>query len=355
MEDASPMNTAKIYTIIFVTVLLGCTALKAAAPDQPAPLAPQLLELKGDLRVHDPVIIREGDAFYVFCTSAGRREGVIPIRTSTDLKNWTRSGSAFDKLPDWAVKEIPGARGAWAPDISFFNDKFHLYYSISTFGKNDSAIGLATNQTLDQSSPNYKWVDQGMVVRSREGKDDFNAIDPNLVVEDAKNVWLCWGSFWGGIKMMRIDPETGKLSAQDSTLYSLCSRPRTGPHQTPPVEGAVEAPFIVKHDKYWYLFVSYDFCCRGVRSTYKVVVGRSDKVSGPYVDRTGKPMTEGNATLVIEATTPNWRGPGHEAVLQDKTGDYLVFHAYHGTTGLPELKISTMVWEDGWPKVGALP
>jgi arabinan endo-1,5-alpha-L-arabinosidase len=175
------------------------------------------------------------------------------------------------------------------------------------------------------------------------------------VVEDAKNVWLCWGSFWGGIKMRRIDPDTGKLSATDDTLYSLCSRPRTNSHQTPPVEGAVEAPFIVRHGDYWYLFASYDFCCRGVKSTYNVVVGRSDKITGPYVDRKGKPMTEGGGTLVIEATTPNWRGPGHEAVLQDKSGDYLVFHAYHGQTGRPELKISTMVWEDGWPRVGTLP
>jgi arabinan endo-1,5-alpha-L-arabinosidase len=355
MEDASSMKTAKICITICAIILLGSTTLWAETPAQTAQPSPQLLELTGDLTVHDPVIIREADAFYVFCTGGGRREGVIPIRTSKDMINWTRSGSVFDKLPDWAVKEIPGASGAWAPDISFFNDKFHLYYSISTFGRNNSAIGLATNKTLDQSRPNYKWVDQGLVVRSYEGKDDFNAIDPQLVIEDAKKVWLCWGSFWGGIKMKRIDPTTGKLSAENDTLYSLCSRPRKGPHQTPPVEGAVEAPFIVRHGEYWYLFASYDFCCRGVKSTYNVVVGRSDKVTGPYMDRTGKPMTEGGGTLVIEATTPNWRGPGHEAVLQDKTGDYLIFHAYHGVTGRPELKISTMTWEDGWPRVGALP
>ncbi len=256
----------------------------------------------------------------------------------------------FDKLPDWATKEIPGGRGAWAPDISYYGGRYHLYYAVSTFGSRNSVIGLATNKTLDQQDPAYKWEDQGMVLRSFQDKDDWNAIDANLVVESEKSIWLNWGSFWGGIKMKRIDPATGKPFAGDDTMYSLCSRPREQP-----VGGSVEAPFIVKHAGYWYLFVSYDRCCRGANSTYNVVVGRSRAITGPYVDRAGKGLAEGGGTLVIAATTPNWRGPGHEAVLQEPGQDYLVFHAYHGTTGRPFLQISTMAWEDGWPKVGALP
>lgn len=336
--------------ILFAVLTSGTLSCRSTVSE------PQVLELDGDLRVHDPVIIRGSDRYYIFSTGGGRRSGgIIPIRCSKDLYSWSLCGHVFDRLPEWCSKEIPGTRGAWAPDISYYNDKYHLYYSVSTFGKNNSAIGLVTNITLDPNNPDYKWVDQGLVVRSYQGKDDWNAIDGNLVIEDEDNIWLCWGSFWSGIKMRRIDPATGKLSTDDTTLYSLSSRPRAQEHQTPPVEGAVEAPFIIRHGKYWYLFVSFDFCCRGPKSTYNVVVGRSRKVTGPYMDKEGKPMAEGGGSLVIEATTPNWRGPGHPAVLQEPSGDYLLFHAYHGKTGRSELKISTIVWENGWPKVGELP
>jgi arabinan endo-1,5-alpha-L-arabinosidase len=336
-----------------IGILLAAIGLALVLCAAPQKKTPEVLQLTGDTEgVHDPVIAKEGDTYYVFCTGGGRggQAGVIPIRTSKDLHSWTMSGYVFDKLPEWATTEIPRGRGAWAPDISFYNGKYHLYYAVSSFGSRDSAIGLATNETLDAKSPKYKWTDEGMVLRSYQDKDDWNAIDPNLFIEDKGHVWLNWGSFWGGIKMRRIDPATGKLSTQDTEMYSLCSRERSQP-----IGGSVEAPFIVKHGEYFYLFVSFDRCCRGANSSYNVVVGRSKKVTGPFVDKDGKSMAEGGGSLVIASTTANWKGPGHEAILQDSAGDYLVFHAYHGTTGRPYLQISTIAWDAGWPKVGALP
>jgi arabinan endo-1,5-alpha-L-arabinosidase len=316
---------------------------------------PQLLALTGELSVHDPVIAKSGEAYFIFATGGRRGRGIIPIHTSRDMRDWSRAGFVFDRLPDWVADEVPRARNAWAPDISFFNGKFHLYYSLSSFGVNDSAIGLATNVTLDPNDASYQWVDEGLVVRSRPREDDFNAIDPNLVIEDANNVWLSWGSFWGGIMMRRLDPHTGKLSAQDTTLHKLASRARQVEHQTPPQNGAIEAPFIVRRGNKWYLFVSWDFCCRGARSNYKVVVGRSPTVTGPYLDKEGKRLSDGGGSLILEAATDQWRGAGHPAVYHEDGTDYLLFHAYSAMNGRSRLHISTIAWEDGWPKVAALP
>jgi arabinan endo-1,5-alpha-L-arabinosidase len=316
---------------------------------------PQLLELSGDLAVHDPVMIKQGDTYYLFCTGGRRGRGVVSRFTSPDMRQWNRAGQVLQNLPDWVADEVPKARNAWAPDISYYNGKYHLYYSLSSFGVNHSAIALATNATLDPESPEYKWVDEGMVIRSRPGEDDFNAIDPNLVIEDEKHVWLTWGSFWGGIVMRQLDPQTGKLAAENTTLYKLAARPREGEHQTPPVEGAIEAPFITRHGDHWYMFVSWDFCCRGPRSDYKVVVGRSPAVTGPYVDRDGKPLVDGGGTLILAAATDHWRGAGHPAVYREAGVDYLLCHAYSAETGRSRLQISTIVWEEGWPRVAQLP
>jgi len=352
---AMQTSQCRFFTLPAIALFTLIFAGSVSCADAPTDPPPVMLELKGNLSVHDPALIKEGNTYYLFCTGGNRRAGYTPIRCSKDLRWWTLCGHVFRELPAWAPLEIPDTRGIWAPDISYFNGAYHLYYSISTFGKNNSAIGLAVNKTLDPNSPDYKWQDRGMVLRSTAGVDDWNAIDANIVIEDEKNVWICWGSFWSGIQMRRIDPATGKLSAEDTSHHTLSSRPRKGEQQTPPVDGSVEAPFIVKHKDWWYLFVSFDLCCRGVDSTYNIVVGRSKNVIGPYADRDGVPMTEGGGTQVLKATTENWKGPGHCAVLQEPDQDYLVFHAYHGKTGRSELKISTISWQDGWPVVAPLP
>ena len=147
--------------------------------------------------VHDPVITKEGDTYYVFCTGGGRGgQGVIPIRTSKDLRSWSIAGYVFDNL-QIGHSGNPRGRGAWAPDISVYNCKYHFYYAVSSFGSRDSAIGLATNQTLNAKSPKYRWVDEGKVLRSHQDKDDWNAIDPNLFIEDKRERLADMGKLLG--------------------------------------------------------------------------------------------------------------------------------------------------------------
>ncbi len=349
MNAASISAPAMISTALLLSLLCaGCGLTQVPTGDTAR--EPHMLQLEKRPQVHDPVIIKEGDTYTLFCTG-----GKIPMMTSTNLLEWEWRGHVFDEFPAWVGQEIPKAEGAWAPDISYFNGLYHLYYSLSSFGVNESAIGLAVNQTLDPESPDYKWEDRGMVIRSRPGETDFNAIDPNIVIVDEDEIWLTWGSFWGGIMIRKIDPETGKASQDDASVYAIASRPRLYDHQTPPVEGAVEAPTIVRHDGYWYLFASYDFCCKGTNSTYNVRVGRSKNITGPYLDRDGTPMRNDGGTQVIKATTPNWKGPGHQTVFSENGQDYLLFHAYDGNSGRPRLHISTIVWEHGWPRVAELP
>jgi arabinan endo-1,5-alpha-L-arabinosidase len=315
--------------------------------------APRALSLSGDYPVtHDPSIAREGNVYYVFATTSNADEGQFPVRCSPDLLTWKLCGHVFDKIPAWIHEASPTTKDLWAPDISFFQGKYHLYYAYSAFGVNTSGIALATNETLDPQSPKYHWKDEGLVLKSVV-TDDFNAIDPNLVFDEKGNPWLSLGSFWSGIKMRRIDPVTGKPSTTDSTLYSLAARAKpasAGPAKAglPPDWEAIEAPFIVHHGEYFYLFVSFDLCCRGTQSSYRTMVGRSPRVTGPYIDAEGKPMLVGGGTQLLKPNS-RWIGPGGESVLLRPESDILVFHAYDAVTGKPALQISTLTWENGWP------
>ena len=171
---------------------LALLAIPASA-QQPSPPPRDTLNsrLTGDLTpTHDPVIIRQGDTYHIFNTGHGQR--LIETRTSPDLIHWTAGAPVFTALPDWAKEAIPGSDGMWAPDISYVNGRYRLYYSVSTFGSNRSAIGLATSPTLDPDAPDYHWRDEGMVVMS-DKSDDFNAIDPNFIIDREGRHWLSLG------------------------------------------------------------------------------------------------------------------------------------------------------------------
>jgi arabinan endo-1,5-alpha-L-arabinosidase len=303
--------------------------------------------LKGAVApVHDPTMAKDHGVYYVFCTGPG-----IQVRSSKDGITWEAPRRTLDPVPSWTATTIPGSREFyWAPDVTYFDHVWHLYYAVSTFGRNRSAIGLATNTTLDPADPHYHWVDQGPTVQSYR-TDDYNAIDPHIALDEHKIPWMTFGSFWSGIRLVRLDPHTGKPADPDTKPIAIATRPRTEGQP-----GAIEAPFIWRHGRYFYLFVSFDFCCRGVRSTYNIRVGRSRSIDGPYVDRDGVPMLNGGGTLVLQGDA-RWKGPGHNCVIRDKGKDLLVYHAYDAEqNGVPKLRISTLAWDrEGWPSVVKAP
>lgn len=297
---------------------------------------PKALTLSGALGTHDPVVMFAHGQYYRFQTGKG-----IPTNTSANLTEWKAGTAVFSSNPSWIAQQVPEARDLWAPDISYFGGSYHLYYSASSFGKNRSCIGHATRAALNAGS----FTDKGAVICSNPdgGKtDDWNAIDPNVVVDEEGTPWLSFGSFWGGLKMIRLD-QTGARA--DNTLHSIAARPDAA--------GALEAPFIVRRCGFYYLFVSFDKCCSGVDSTYKVMVGRSTNVRGPYVDKAGKAMMEGGGTLVLQGNT-RWKGPGHNAVIFTDDAAYNVYHSYDANAnGAATLRISELVWdESGWPISG---
>ena len=144
------------------------TAVLTSALAQPIlPQAPRALPLTGDYpHAHDPSIARDGGTYYVFTTATARDQGQLPIRCSTDLLAWKHCGHVFDQIPIWIQEASPKTKVLWAPDISFFEGKYHLYYAYSSFGVNASGIALATNDTLDPASPKYHWKDEGLVLKS---------------------------------------------------------------------------------------------------------------------------------------------------------------------------------------------
>ncbi len=261
-------------------LLLAATSSSAQAP-RAMPLA------------HDPSsIIRDGGLYYVFVTGPG-----IPFLSSPDAQTWTRRGSVFAALPPALVDLAPGNDGveAWAPDIIKLGQTFYLYYAVSHWNSFASVIALATNTTLDPADPAYHWQDRGLIVRSN-GTEDLNAIDPGVILAPDSTLWLSFGSYHGPVDLIQLDPKTGLRIRQDSPTFIIARDS--------------EASDIIAHDGFFYLFVNHGSCCKGSESTYRIHVGRSKKITGPYVDRKGKPLTKkpGESFLVSEGDRI---GPGH--------------------------------------------
>lgn len=311
-----------------ILLLTGCAA------------TPLQVDVSGDLAAHDPAVVagENGEPWFVYSTGTAAADGAIQVRRSTDGTKWQYAGVVWKQRPAWIDEHIRGVGPLWAPELVEHDGTWFLYYAASTFGSNHSAIGLATNSTLDPADSDYEWVDQGPVLESKTS-DDFNAIDPGIVTDENGTPWMAFGSFWSGIRMVELEWPSGKRADATEPL-------RLADRRSPP--NAIEAPTIVVHDDDYYLFASFDSCCQGLNSTYNVRVGRSHSVIGPYVDRAGKPMLEGGGTTLLQ-TDGARIGPGGESA----SNGYLAWHYYDGdAAGAPRLAISRLDWDaDGWPVV----
>ena len=340
----------KLLSLFFC--LVACHATLTAQTANRRPHLRRMAFQTDTVMVHDPVMAWENGTYYLFSTGHG-----LQWATSKDRKTWVVQSNPFmEQIPAWTQDSVPGFRNhVWAPDVIRWHDRWWLAYSCSTFGKNTSAIGLMSADRLDG-----QWKDEGCLVASRENRDNWNAIDPAFVVDDSDNLWLTWGSFWDGIQMALLTPHSSLLTPNSQRTIArrvaLRDTVKAEPNPTSHFAGrnAIEAPFILRHGGWYYLFVSWDYCCRGAKSNYRVAVGRSRQVDGPYVDRSGKPMTEGGGELFLEGDKKEFEAAGHCAAYDLPTGESLfICHGYSTRMGGASILIQRpIVWTpDGWPKL----
>lgn len=314
---------------LVVACVLQCASFKMLAQTAGARV------LKGDLRVHDPVMIKEGDTYYIFSTGKG-----ISIKTSKDRITWKNTGSVFPEPLSWWKSSIPEQDGAiWAPDIHYANGKYHLYYSVSAWMNFNSSIGYATNTTLDPANPAYKWKDEGMVISFKNGGEGVNVIDPNAFTDKDGKKYLLYGSYKSGLRMAELNKRTGKLLNDPPRLTSITT-------------SLGEGSFVIKGPRYYYIFASRGKCCAGNESTYQVVVGRSKNLKGPYLNKEGKSWLDNNYTVFLEGDYEE-PGRGHNGFFAEKDTTFIVYHAYTRSAGGTSLLNIRPLYldKDGWPSL----
>ncbi|KAI0183887.1 glycosyl hydrolase [Xylaria flabelliformis] len=289
---------------------------------------------------HDPAIIRRSDGTYFRFSTNGK----IAVHTAPDITGpWTYKGAA---IPSGSSIDLPGNQDLWAPDVSLVGSTYYLYYSVSQFGSQNSAIGVATSTTLDVGS----WTDHGATGVKSGSDKPYNAIDGNLINADGK-YYLTWGSFWKDIYQAEMKSSPLTLASGVSS-YQLAYDPATT---------AVEGSFVFKYGSYYYLFYSHGQCCGydtsmpAAGGEYKIMVCRSSSVTGGYVDKNGVACTNGGGTVVLESHG-NVYGPGGQGVYQDPTyGPILYYHYVDKTIGYADgdkrFGWNTIDFSSGWPVV----
>lgn len=290
----------------------------------------------------DPTVVRAADgAFYAYGTENNWSAGIhrmVPILKSKDLVNWEYVTDAFVARPSWKNEG-----GIWAPDVTFVNSKYYMYYSISTWGDSNPGIGLAISDL-----PYGPFVDQGKVFDSKSIGVN-NSIDPYFIQTGTgrnKKSYLFWGSFQGiyGIEL------SADLKTPVGNKFKIAN-------------SNFEATYILEREGKFYFFGSLGSCCEGTESRYRLAVAVSTSITGPYLDKAGNAINDvgQEGTLFLSGDKEwGWVGPGHNAeiVTDDNGNDFILYHAIDvrnpylagGATRRP-LMIDKISWVDGWPKI----
>lgn len=288
---------------------------------------------------HDPSLIRRSSDGTYFRFATG---GTVPIFSATSLQGpWKQLGNVLSKA---SSINNPGNTDLWAPDVHLVGSTYYLYYAVSSFGTQNSAIGLATSTTLMPGS----WTDHGQVLASQTG-NPYNAIDANLVAVGS-SYYLNFGSFWDDIYQV---PMKSTPSATSGMSYNVAYN-SSGTH-------AVEGSYMVQNGNYYYLFFSSGQCCGYDTSKpapgaeYKIMVCRSTTATGGFVDKSGKSCTSGGGTIVLPSHGTVY-GPGGQGVYNDPTNGWVLYYHYVNTNigysdADKQLGINKIDWSSGWPVV----
>ncbi|KAH8588943.1 glycoside hydrolase, family 43 [Bisporella sp. PMI_857] len=325
------MFFAKAVTAVLTSVTLLASSVNAYA--NPGACS-------GDCWAHDPAIVRRADGVY-FKFNTGSKIGIWKASALTGP--WVYQGAA---VPAGSIINLAGKDDLWAPDVRLVGSTYILYYSVSTFGSQNSAIGYATSGTMEYGS----WTDHGATGIASSSSKAYNAIDANLVTDTSGKYYMNFGSFWGDIYQA---PMNSAGTAVSSSAYQI-SYTSSGSH-------AREGSFMFYRSGYYYLFWSEGICC-GYDTTkpaagaeYQIKVCRSTSVSSGFVDKNGVSCTAGEGTTVL-ASHDYVYGPGGQGIFTDPTyGTVLYYHYANTNIGLSDAKYqfgwNTIGWSGGWPTV----
>ncbi|MBN1306920.1 MAG: arabinan endo-1,5-alpha-L-arabinosidase [Chitinispirillaceae bacterium] len=319
-----------VYAVCII-ITFGIAALMSAASRDPTN------QLKGSLTIHDPSsLLMQGGTYYTFGTGGG---GLI----SKDRITWSRGDNPISRMGKQSWWAVHGG-DIWAPECALMDGVYYFFYSVSAWMEFNSAIGVATNTTLDQSDSDYRWADQGVVIDSLQAADGgpmVNVIDPATFFDDDGKWYLIFGSFQGGIRLIELNRATGKPLTE--TVHPVKITDHLG-----------EASFLLHLNDYYYCTVSTGICCKAMESTYQIVQGRATSVVGPYTNREGRSFKTGSSTGLLSRDYDSdgsvlHAGMGCSGFFWDRDTLFMSYHAYTAPDGAALLNIKPVYLDpEGW-------